>query len=317
MIRFDESFTLLEENRIVKISTDIELTPEYQLLKNDKFNVSEQDFRIMVIGDSYIHGGGIEFKNNFSQQLKKLVLSSDNLNYNNIWVLDVSKSSSNNLDNNKTFFQFAQTFKPNIVILGYNINDIEGNLDKKVDSLSKIVDFKKKRTSSNQSITITKRIYNFVHNSHFLQYTLHNIHKKLNTYGIIIPYSRFDNLMKSYKRNEENWRKSKILLNEIIDNTNQSGIQLIVYKLPQTNLLDYPQLFSGANESIELYFKNNKKIIYLDGSEALVGEKSKEYILSKYDGHPNEKAHKKMAEHVFDTIIKHNITHSMNNKKKE
>jgi len=131
MIRFDESFMIMEENRIVKISTDIELTPEYQLLRNDSLTIDQNDLRIMVIGDSYIHGGGIEFKDNFSQQLKKL-LKSTNLN-NNIWVLDVSKSSSNNLDNHTTYFQFKNKFKPNIVILGYNINDVDGNLDKKVD----------------------------------------------------------------------------------------------------------------------------------------------------------------------------------------
>lgn len=302
MIRFDEYFTLLEENRIVKISTDIELTPEYQLLKKDSLFISNKDLRIMVIGDSYIHGGGIEFNDNFSQQLKKK-LKSEDLNFKNIWVLDVSKSSSNNLDNNKTYFQFVNIFKPKIVILGYNINDIEGNLDKVSDSLKRIENFKNIKASSNRSQSLIKKIYSFIYNSRFAYYVLHNTHRKLNSYGVIIPNSKFDLLMRSYSQNKENWRKSKILLDEIINDAKQSGIQMIIYKLPETNLLEYPQLFSRANKSIELYFNNNKNVIYLDGTEALQGENPKAYMLSKYDGHPNELAHKKMAEHVFEKII--------------
>ena len=302
MIRFDESFVLFEENRIVKISTDIELTPEYQLLKKDSLAINEKDLRIMVLGDSYIHGGGIEFQDNFSQQLKKL-LESKNLTFNHIWVLDVTKSSSNNLDNNSAYFQFVNIFKPNIVILGYNINDIEGNLNKKTDSLSKVKDFKKNKTSSNQSLSVIKKIYNFIYNSRLVYYVLHSTHEKLNTYGIIVPNSNFDVIIKGYSQNKENWMQSKVLLKEVIDDTKINDIQLIVYKLPETNLMEYPRLFLKADVIIEQYFKKSTDIIYLNGTDALQGERAKEYTLSKYDGHPNEKAHKKMAEHVFDTII--------------
>ena len=89
----------------------------------------------MVLGDSYIHGGGIEFENNFSQQLKKM-FSNETLGFDKVWVLDVSKSSANNLDNNMIYFQFVEKFKPDIVILGYNYNDIEGDLDKRDQHLS-------------------------------------------------------------------------------------------------------------------------------------------------------------------------------------
>ncbi len=279
------------------------MTPEYQLLKNDSLTISEDDLRVMVIGDSYIHGGGIEFKYNFSQQLKKL-LKFKNLIFKNIWVLDVSKSSSNNFDNNRTYFQFAEKFKPGIVILGYNLNDIDGNLVKKIDSLKSTKNFKKVKSSSDESLRLIKRIYNAIYKSHLVHYVLYKTHRKLNSFGIIIPNSNFDELINSYYENKENWQKSKELLNEIIEDSKQRDIQLIVYKFTETNLLEYPQLFSMADKVIESYFREKQTVIYLDGNEVLKGEKSNEYMLSKYDGHPNEKAHKKMAEYVFDTIIK-------------
>lgn len=306
MIRFDESFALLEKRRTVKIATDIEISHEYKLLKNNNFTFSENDLRIMVIGDSYIHGGGIDFEDNFSQQLKKM-LNTEKLNFDQIWVLDVSKPSSNNLDNTTTYFQFANKFRPNIVILGYNINDINGNLDKKLKATTDLVDFKKTQVSSKQSQTLTKKIYKFIYNSSLVHYILYNTHRKLNTYGIIVPNSNFDVVLKSYYQNRENWQKSKVLLKEMISDTMKNNIQLIVYKFPEIHLLDYPQLFSKSNNSIQSYFDNYPSVIYVNGSDIFKGENSKEYILSKYNGHPNEKAHYKMAKDVFSIINEQNI----------
>ncbi len=313
MIRFDESFTIFEENRIVKISTDIEITPEYHLLVNDTLFVRREDFRIMVIGDSYIHGGGIDFKDNFSQQLKRLLLSK-NLGFKKIWVLDVSKPSSNTLDNNETYFQFVNRFKPNVVILGYNINDINGYLDKKNDSTSKLGEFSES-TSAGKSQRFIKKVYNVIYSSHLIELVFYRTHRILNAYGIIIPGSNFDRTMKVYYENKENWKKSKKLLSQVILDTEKRGIQLIVYMLPETNLLEYPQLFGKSNIIIESFFKSFSGVIYLNGSEALRGEAHKEYMLSKYDGHPNEKAHRKMAKQVFDTIIKLDLGEIGNNLK--
>lgn len=65
----------------------------------------------------------------------------------------------------------------------------------------------------------------------------------------------------------------------------------------------YPQLFTDVDETIESCFKNNHSLIYLDGSKAVVDNNLIEYMLSKYDVYPNEKAHEKMVEHAFKTII--------------
>jgi hypothetical protein len=42
----------------------------------------------------------------------------------------------------------------------------------------------------------------------------------------------------------------------------------------------------------------------MDVSDIFKGEKSKDNILSKYDGHPNERAHKRIARNVFEEIKK-------------
>jgi len=304
MIRFDQSFTLLEDNRIVKISSDIELTPEFKLLNSGNFPKSKKDLRIMVIGDSYIHGGGIEFESNFSQQLKKM-LQAEKLNFDNIWVLDISKSNSNNFDNNQSYFQFVNSFNPNIVILGYNLNDIDGELDKQKVEVTDIENFKETKTSGHKPKSTIRKIYKAIYESQFVRFSFKKTHSFIKTFGIVLPNSRFDITMKNYYQNRESWKKSKTLLKEVIDHSNKDNIQLIVYKFPEVNLLEYPQLFSKANESIKSYFESFPSLIYVNGREVLKGEKSQDYMLSKYDGHPNEKAHEKMADHVY-RIIKQN-----------
>lgn len=303
MIRFQNYFLLLEENKLVKIETNIEITPEYQLLKNNNFPINENDLRIMVIGDSYIHGGGIEFSQNFSQQLKNLFQDNKN-SFDKNWVLDVSKSNSNNFDNNQTYFEFVDEFEPNIVILGYNLNDIDGNLEEEILNTSDNKGFKKNKSSGGVAKSKIRKIYKLIYNSQFFRFSFKKMHSYLKTYGVILPNSRFDITMKSYYQNRESWRKSKIILHELIQHAESNRIQIIVYKFPEINLLEQPELFSKANSSIQFFFKQFPGLIYVNGGDVFKGQESDNFILSKYDGHPNEKAHKVMAEHVYQIIKK-------------
>jgi hypothetical protein len=301
MIRFDQSFLIMKDKRVVKIPTNIQLTPEYELIRNNSFNASQNDLKIMVIGDSYIFGGGIEFKDNFSQNLKRMI-NSDKGNFENGWVLDVSKPSSNNLDNNLTYFEFVPRFKPDIVIIGYNDNDVEGNL-LKVKINEPISDYlKENKTSSSGAKKIIDKIYDILYTSEFLRYIMHETHKQLKATGIIIPGSGFDLMLKSYWQNGENWQQSKVLLKEIIDYSKENDIQLIVYHFPEMDLIEHQKLFVKSNASIKSFFSSYLSVLYVDGNEQFRYEKSKDFVLSKYDGHPNEEAHKKIAELVFNLI---------------
>ncbi len=305
MIRFDKSYTFMEESRVVKISTDIELTPEFELLQNNSFPENQKDFRIMVLGDSYIHGGGIEFKDNFSQNLKAMINASKG-NFDHSWVLDISRPDANNLDNKRSYFQFVNRFNPNVVIIGYNINDIDGNLVEKESNTELPDNGKGVKTSGSETVSLIGKIYKLVYASEFIHFVLRKSHDQLKSFGYTIPGSKFDLTIKSYSQNKENWKQSKKLLKDIILHAEQNDIQLIVYNFPETNHLEHQELFSGANTAIKAFFNEFPSVYYLDGSILFNGEKSKDFRLSKYDGHPNEKAHKRMAKDVFDVIQESN-----------
>lgn len=298
-IRFDESFLILEERRVVKIKTEIESTLEYRILKENYFENNSKDLKIMVLGDSYIFGGGIDFNDNVSQNLKRLV-NEHKGDFNEGWVLDVSKPSANNLDHWLTYFEFVKLYKPDIVVLGYSTNDIDGYLEK--DSIEKTESFTSREMSSNKRKTFVKQVYDVIYNSELVHFTFQKLHNELKANGIIISGSQADAELKSYWQGSENWKKSQELLEEIIINCRLNDSQLIVYNFPEINLIKFPNLFTKSDNAIKDFFSKYPSVYFINGMESFKGQDSKKFRLSKYDGHPNEIAHKKIAEEIFELI---------------
>lgn len=298
-IRLDKTFAVLEENRIVKISSDIEKTEELRLLENGKIDSKSTDnLKIMVLGDSYIHGGGISFKDNFSQQLKSLFKQNKH-NYKNVWVLDVSRPSSNTLDNNLTYFEYVEKFNPDIVILGYNFNDIEGTLAKTKNLPENTL---KKSLHGKGSQSFISKVYSIVKKSELIGFIMSKSHRSLNSIGIVIPGSKFDENLKIYYKNKLAWKQSKELITEIIDDSQKRSSKIIIYKFQEMSMNQ--EIMQKAYNTINSFFKNNQSnnTIFIDGDEVFSSENYKEYRLSKYDGHPNEKAHLKMANKIYSVI---------------
>ena len=294
-IRLDMLIKPLEGNKIVKITTKLEETREYNLVKTHNVDFSKDVLRIMVLGDSYIHGGGIKFKDNVSQKLKSMLIKEKSFQYKEVLVLDVSRSSSNSLDNNLTYFSFIDQFKPQIVILGYNINDTEGNLNKLMDEMPS--DSKEK----DRQFSVSK-IYKIAYKSEFIRFWLHGAHNKLKANGFVIPQTSFDLNLKNYYQDRAAWRQSKVLLKEMIEHSCANNIKLIVYKFPEMNLINHMHLFDEADQAIETFFSGFPSLVFIDGNKDFANEPSSEYVLSKYDGHPNEKAHEKVAMVLFEKL---------------
>jgi hypothetical protein len=304
LIRFDMKTRLFEKDTVVKIATELGSSEEIDLLKENKIPLNDSVMRIMVLGDSYINGGGIDFNKNFSHQLKSLLRKSKVLHVKSIYVLDVTRPSNNNLDNYNTYFRFVKQFKPQIVILGYNLNDIKDNLEKKgKDSISSSA-LRDLPIKVQEKKNLFQRIYNFLWKSELIHFTTNNINKYLKSRGIIVHNSGFDEKINSYILNESNWVKSKELLSEMIIDANNNKITFILFSMPEIDLLEYPQLFQSVDKILMSFFGSFPKLIFVDGRDIFKGRSSKEFCLSKYDGHPNEKGHLFMAKAICDIIEK-------------
>jgi len=297
MIRFDKKVPIFEDGNIVKIPIKIGDSEELNLLKTNKIPLDDNILRIMVLGDSYIKGGGIDFNKNFSHVLKSFLVKSNSLHYKNIYILDMSRASNNNLDNYNTYFEYINKFKPQLVILGYNINAVNGNLDK-VDTLS----VSTPPLKSSEKLSNKNTLYDLLYQSELIHLTLRNLHKYLKSYGIIFPNSVFDQVLKSYTQNKSNWLKSKELLSQLIVHADKNNIKIITLLCPYIDMLKYPKLFTGTESIIENYFNSFPNLIFINLREAYIGKNPDDFILSVYDGHPNEKGHLLMAKTVYPII---------------
>ena len=101
----------------------------------------------------------------------------------------------------------------------------------------------------------------------------------------------------------KNWINTKKKLNTVsqICKTNQS--KFIIYRIPEFNLLNHSNLFHSLDEKFVNYVNSNKNITYYNGINDFENENSDKFILSKYDGHPNELAHFRIAKKIAKYII--------------
>ena len=296
----------------VKLKADIKETEEYKLINSNNFEIHENDFRVMTLGDSFIHGGGIDFRNNTSQQLKILIEEAHS-NCGTSYMLDLSRPGNNTLDNFNTFKQFFEIFQPNVVLLGYTLRDVLGPMDKtKTQVIRKVrndddIEIVKKKTVDKG---IYKIINPFRRNSYLFRYLNNSIQRALKIRGIVIPnlgsfhYATHG----AYSEKNENWMKSKALMKEMGEICTENKSLFVTYYFPEFNVLEHPKLFEKVNPSINSFFKSEPSIVYFNGLEGdFSNATSDEYFISKYDAHPNEKAHKMIATTVFNSIKSHKL----------
>jgi len=307
MLRFDEYFKLFEDNRVVKAITNIAETPEYSMLKQNTFPVDSNSFRVMVLGDSYISGAGLEAKDNFYHQFKNL-LEKNNTRFKNIFVFDASIPKNNNLDNNELYFEYINKVKPDIIVLGYNYNDVMENLEKKTATGTENIAAANRRSSYKKETNLFKKIIKTALQSEFIRYLHANLYTQFKAHGIIFPNSDFDVMMKSYSQNQERWQLSRQLLQEWLSDAQKRNIKTIVLQCPQTDLMGYPSLFVNADTAIKNFFTAIPSVTYRNISEYFKGDDPATYILSKYDGHSNAKAHKRIAQEVYALIQADTVT---------
>ena len=298
LVRFNYKIKLLEKTKTVMIKTEIANTDEYESVINNNFDISDNILRILILGDSYIHGGGINFEDKISQQLKKMFSNTSNQNK-EVLILDISKPNANNLDNYQLYNQFKDKFDPQIVILGYNYNDVSGSLEK---GHNQVTISRESKTAGGTSKSIISKVYQIAFKSKAFQILLHKFHNQLKASGMVFPNSVFDLTLKAYYENKENWSVSKSLLSDIYNDINNRKSKLIVYKFPEMNMLEHPNLFVKPDESIGKFFLSFDNLVYIDGTKEFSGLRTSDYRLSKIDGHPNELAHKRIANKLYEIL---------------
>lgn len=306
LIRTDIKYDILKSEP-QKISIKIDETPIKKQVDEGIFKIDSLKFRVLVVGDSYIYGGGINPENKFSKVLIKKIKSKKKLEK-EVQILDVSRPSNNTLDNYNILQHYFDIYKPDLIIWAYNFNDIIGGLNKKelVRPIEKN-NFALKRNIPKQQKKkftplkeFTKKAYR---SSKLLEFCSAKLQKELKLKGIVLPVGEFYFLIKkAYKSDSEIWIKSMSLIEEVETKCKKNRTAFILYRIPEFNLLKNEKLFNIIDDSFNDFSSSHQFINYINGFEDFENITPEEFMLSKYDGHPNEKAHEKIADRIYNEI---------------
>jgi hypothetical protein len=308
VVRLDRQFLFFHESRYVEVSTQARRSPELEALENGRFVASERELRVMVLGDSKIYGPGVEFRRVFSQQLKAMLSADKSLPYENVLVLDLSRGGYNTLMNRLAYFGYVDDFKPHLVILGNNYEDVYGSQDVPDTPGKSDVNLREQTVKifeqniADDNTPLFQQIRDKLYHSSLLEFVMAGLNRELKLHGIIVPGSVFHHLVyKSHRDDYPGWNKAQKHLHDMIADCKNKDIDLIVYSVPELNMLDNYAPYDAVDRKLAAFFERYS-VPYVNGVLPFAGMNSSDLALSRYDGHANEKGHRLMAQQVYSVI---------------
>ena len=285
-------------------------------------------YRVMVIGDSFIKGISIDPNHQFSNILLDTLNKIMPPSIKTI-VLNLSQSGNDLLSNYIFFKKYIQIFKPNTILWFHNLADlsfiINGALDEKqindilfnnkelINDHTFASSYKNKKIKENLIKTERRTFFNKIsslpkiifENSELIKYLKYNIYNELLQLGIRIPSTEFNYLTKyAYQDNSLEFKLFKKIFNEKILNFDIKDTNFIFYSIPEFNLIHKPKLFYNVEEALKLNFKEQSNIIFINGRLKFLKYKSSELTLVKTDSHPNGLAHKVISDNIIKLLTK-------------
>lgn len=312
LMRFDQAYKpFTDEKAVVAIEAKIVESEIYRGILQGTYKPKEDVFKIMVLGDSFVHGGGINYQEALASNLKNILTTGVDT-CGEIEVLDLSRPGHNTADNFNIYRAFKDFFKPNIVVLGYVLRDVLGPMiifdtgstnfklnDGRVGNLNT-------PEKINKDIGIYRIINPIRRNSRLFKFVNTNVQRLLKINGIVIPYfgSLHHIVNSAYTEDSKNWLASKDILTSLRNETNSDSGHLVVYYIPEMNVLEHASLYSKPDKEIDRFFRSLKGISYINGytDDFRDNPENDQYYISKFDAHPNELAHRMIAQSIADTI---------------
>ena len=325
LIKLDIKYniTYFDNHRIIKSDSKVLESLELDTIS---LKLNENQNRIMIIGDSYIEGIGINETFRFKNQLNEFLIKNSTSNKEHL-ILNLSQPGNNFIDKYFSFLEYYNLYQPDIILWFHTINDllmdslkVEGLKKKLIKLESRLHDTNQSQTSTVKNINnISKNIdlelkpikhqammhklENIIKKSSLLNYLKENIYNELLLRGISIPYGDFFEITQNlYKDDRREFKLYKSIFNDILNQLENDNVKLVFYYMPEYNLIDQPKYFKNIDTSLFRFF-SNKNIIYIDGKNNLINHSFDEVCSTRSDGHPNRFAHKIITNTIGELIL--------------
>ena len=256
-------------------------------VRDRNFLITKPDntIRIIVLGDSYTFGAGIE--NASDTYPKVLERKLNNFNFNkNYEVLNFGISGVDTQRELEIIKERALKYEPDFLIIGYVLNDLK-NVDPEIRTFERlrlpIIGFALSRISY---------LYNF-------------LESRINKVALNFGKTPYEESLKAYFNSEINKNEARKTFKEILKIAKEKEIKVLLMIFPPFYQMKNYQ-FQPAHEFIEEVAQENS-FIFLDLLEVYKDYDEKDLQVSKHNSHPNEFGHELAAEAIFEKLKKENF----------
>ena len=264
----------------------------------DKINI----FEYVLLGDSYVHGACVNYKDTITGNLQKLTLGN---------VINLGMSSTGPLIQFATLKEFSKIIKTNKYIwFYYDGNDLENLHDELKNSIllqylnnekftQNILNNQNKsdilfKNILNEEINLRKNNYKTKKNKFQKLITLHNLMRLKNNFTRQLQKEKIDknSLLKTYEE----------ILKKSLKITNQQNAELILVYIPKTSAFTKNKSKNSYQEISNIAKKNNIRLINL---EKIIRDNFKQPLelfpnLTRTEVHFNELGYKFVAKTVYN-----------------
>ncbi len=238
-------------------------------LRDKEYPVDKTDaHRIIFLGDSLTFGWGVEDNETFSSLIEEDLNSKEPTE-----VINFGTGNYNTEQEVNLFIDKGLKYNPDKVVLFYFINDAE--------------------------LTPEKSGLWFLGYSHFISFYWSRINSLMNN---LVPSKSFQEYYESlYDQDEQGWINARKAILELRDICKENGIKFQVVLLPELHDVNN-EIFANVYNNLALFLEENN-IDFLNLAKLFDNHPNQiDLWVSFDDAHPNNIAHRKIAESSVDFI---------------
>ncbi|MDZ4796640.1 MAG: hypothetical protein SGI92_00655 [Bryobacteraceae bacterium] len=294
MIRFDAATLFFQGGE--HLSNAAKRSDVLEALNSGRFHSQQNQLRVMLVGDSYLYGAGVAPDRHFTVRLKDRLVEKCQAPCPEVSVLDLTSPGNNTWANVRDFLKYADAFQPQVALLAYNENDVYGRQEEAIKSTAAA----KPRSDSADggSLETVRSLRRALFSSKLAELLLTKTNMELKLAGVVVPGTEFEHQVnRSHSPDYPGWVRSQRLLADLGKYCRDRNVHLLVANMPELNMLGNYGLYSKADAAVEQFFRSIN-VDFVNAAEAFLRNPSRDFSISRYDGHPNEKAHSVVADFI-------------------
>lgn len=250
--------------------------------------------RIIFLGDSFTFGEGVFDNDTYPAQFEKIANENNLYPGKKVESINLGVGGYNTQQEWFVLKDMADKWQPDLIILGYILNDVEAKLFSTLDDGL----VRRNREAQIQEVTQTAGDNRSILEIPRINRLISSYFKTINQDSELIDY--YNSI---YRDENPNWVTTKEMLKNFGDYSKQKNIPVLVVIFPLLFELNDNYPFSNLHQKVITELKSNN-LEYIDLRESLNGLEANALWVYPTDPHPNEIVHFLAAKKIFEKLGK-------------